>query len=59
MSQPIISISGIRGIPGESLLPPDIVAFTETFVRYCSGGPIVIGTDGRPSLPMTIGPPLQ
>ncbi|MBL0177248.1 MAG: phosphoglucosamine mutase [Ignavibacteria bacterium] len=49
MSQPIISISGIRGIPGESLLPPDIVAFTETFVRYCSGGPIVIGSDGRPS----------
>ena len=43
MSQPIISISGIRGIPGESLLPPDIVTFTETCVRYCSGGPIVIG----------------
>jgi phosphomannomutase len=49
MSQPIISISGIRGIPGESLLPPDIASYAEAFVRFSGGGPIVIGYDGRPT----------
>lgn len=47
MTSPIISISGIRGIPGESLLPPDITRFTAAFVRLSGGGPLVVGRDGR------------
>ena len=49
MHQPIISISGIRGIPGETLSPPDLAAYAEAFVRFCGDGPIVIGYDGRPT----------
>jgi phosphomannomutase len=49
MSNLILSISGIRGIPGETLFPENIVQYATAFATYCEGGPIVVGYDGRPS----------
>jgi len=49
MPRPIISISGIRGIPGASLNPPDIINFTSGFLSYSKARRLVIGYDGRPS----------
>lgn len=43
----MVSISGIRGIVGESLTPEVIVRYTAAYARYCGGGTIVIGRDGR------------
>jgi phosphomannomutase len=47
MQEPIISISGIRGIPGVSLTPENITRFTNAFARFTGGKRIVIGRDGR------------
>ncbi|MCC7159800.1 MAG: phosphoglucosamine mutase, partial [Ignavibacteria bacterium] len=47
MKEPIISISGIRGIFGESLTPENITKFTSAFAAYSGKGRIVIGRDGR------------
>lgn len=48
----MISISGIRGIVGESLTPETVVKYSAAFAEYCkqrhSGRPtIVLGRDGR------------
>lgn len=43
----IKSISGIRGIVGESLTPDAVVRYAEAFARFAKSGPIVIGRDGR------------
>ena len=43
----MVSISGIRGIVGESLTPDIIVNYSAAFAQYCQRGPIVIGRDGR------------
>jgi phosphomannomutase len=47
MHEPIISISGIRGIPGDSLTPENIIKYTKAFALYCGRKRIVIGRDGR------------
>lgn len=47
MKQPIISISGIRGVLGDSLVPENIIKYTSAFVRYTGHKRIVIGRDGR------------
>lgn len=47
MHNPIISISGIRGVLGESLTPENIVKFTTAFARYVKSKRVVIGRDGR------------
>lgn len=44
-----ISISGIRGIAGESLTDDVIERFAAAFARYTKNGKIVIGSDGRAS----------
>ena len=41
------SISGIRGIVGESLTPEVVVNYAAAFAEYCRGKKIVIGRDGR------------
>lgn len=43
----MVSISGIRGIVGQSLTPEVIVRYVEAYARYCNRGPIAIGRDGR------------
>jgi phosphomannomutase len=47
-----IGISGVRGIVGESLTPQLVTSFAEAFGTYCGAGPIVVGTDSRPSREM-------
>lgn len=48
MSNLIRSISGIRGIVGETLLPETVLTYVTAFAQWCGGGPIVLGADGRP-----------
>ena len=45
----IVSVSGIRGIVGESLTPRTALAFASALGDYTDGGKIVLGRDGRPS----------
>ena len=47
MSEPIISVSGLRGIIGESLTPELAMRFCCAFVADLPPGPIVISRDGR------------
>jgi phosphomannomutase len=47
MKQPIISISGIRGVLGDSLVPENIIKYTSAFARFAGHKRIVIGRDGR------------
>jgi phosphomannomutase len=44
-----IGISGVRGIVGESLTPQLVTAFATAFGTHCGAGPVLIGTDTRPS----------
>ena len=43
----MVSISGVRGVFGESLTPDVIVKYAGAFAEYCNHGKIVIGRDGR------------
>jgi phosphomannomutase len=45
----IVSVSGIRGIIGESLTPEPAMAFASALATYTNGGRIVLSRDGRPS----------
>lgn len=45
----MVSISGLRGIVGQSLTPDVVVRYASAFAEYCNRGPIVIGRDGRMS----------
>lgn len=45
----MVSISGVRGIVGESLTPEIVKRFALSFAEYCNYGLIIIGRDGRPS----------
>ena len=56
MSDIIASVSGVRGILGDSLTPENIIKFTSAFAEYCRRNSklkkgnnlkIVIGSDGR------------
>lgn len=49
MTPLIKSISGIRGIVGETLTPPVVAEYAASFGAWCNGGDVVIGYDGRPS----------
>jgi len=52
MPQPLslkIGLSGVRGIVGESLTPQLVAGFSAAFGTYCGTGPILVGTDRRPS----------
>ena len=50
-SEPIISVSGLRGIVGQSLTPALAVRYATAFVLGLGPGPIVLGRDGRASGP--------
>lgn len=45
----IVSVSGIRGIVGESLTPHVTLAFASALGAHVDGGGVVVGRDGRPS----------
>ena len=52
MSELIISVSGLRGIVGESLTPDVASRFVAAFAGKLPPGPIIVGRDGRSSGPM-------
>ena len=52
MSELMVSVSGIRGIVGESLTPDVILDYTRAFARLIRGGKVVLGRDSRVSGPM-------
>jgi phosphomannomutase len=45
----MISVSGVRGIVGESLTPEVVAKFSAAFGTYCEGQAVVIGRDARRS----------
>lgn len=47
-----IGVSGIRGIAGVTLTPQLVTSFAAAFGTNCGAGPILIGTDTRPSRDM-------
>lgn len=49
---PIISVSGLRGIVGESLTPEVAVRYAAAFAADLPAGPIVLARDGRATGPM-------
>ncbi|PQO44962.1 phosphoglucosamine mutase [Blastopirellula marina] len=49
MKDPIISVSGLRGVVGESLTPDVAVRYVAAFAQQAAPGPILIARDGRPS----------
>ncbi|MDP6380385.1 MAG: phosphoglucosamine mutase, partial [Phycisphaerae bacterium] len=49
MKGPIIGISGVRGIVGQTLTPQVATRFGCAFGTYLEGGRVVIGRDNRPS----------
>lgn len=49
MSSLIISVSGLRGIVGESLTPEVAIRYATAFALQIPAGPIVLTRDGRPT----------
>ncbi len=49
MPEPIISVSGLRGIIGETLTPEVAIRYAAAFADSVPGGDFVIGRDSRPS----------
>ncbi|MHB1461020.1 MAG: phosphoglucosamine mutase [Armatimonadota bacterium] len=47
-----IGVSGVRGIVGESLSPQLVTTFAAAFGCHTGRGPILVGTDSRPSREM-------
>src|ERR1700731_3456287 len=47
--QLIVSVSGIRGVVGESLTPQVALAFASALGVHVNGGRVVVSRDGRPS----------
>lgn len=47
-----ISISGVRGVVGETLTPTLLCQFAQSFGTYLRGGPVVVGSDTRTSREM-------
>jgi phosphomannomutase len=52
VSEPIISVSGLRGVVGDSLTLEIAVRYAAAFAAELAPGSIVITRDGRPSGPM-------
>ncbi len=52
MSEPIISVSGLRGIIGDQLTPPVAMRYVAALAASMGSGEVVVGRDGRSSGPM-------
>lgn len=46
-AQPMITVSGLRGVVGESLTPPVAMRYVAAFLGTIGSGPIVLARDGR------------
>ena len=49
MAEPIISVSGLRGIVGETLTPEVAMRYAAAFAAIAPPGNILVGRDSRPS----------
>jgi phosphomannomutase len=49
MGKLMVSISGVRGIVGDSFTPDVVRTYVAAFASSCGPGPIVVGRDSRPS----------
>ena len=47
MAEPIISVSGLRGIIGDSLTPFEAARYAAAFAAEAPAGPLVLARDGR------------
>ncbi len=47
--EPIISVSGLRGIFGQTLTPEVAARYVRAFAELAPPGPLVVAMDGRPS----------
>ncbi|MFM8282240.1 MAG: phosphoglucosamine mutase [Planctomycetaceae bacterium] len=55
MAEPlIVSVSGLRGVVGESLTPPVAARYARAFVDSLPPGPVVVGRDGREHGPLFV-----
>ncbi len=52
MSELIISVSGLRGIIGETLTPDIACRYVAAYMSHLPPGPVIVGRDGRGSGPM-------
>lgn len=52
MNEPIISVSGLRGIIGDSLTPEVAIRYVAAFAESLPEGPVVVTRDGRHTGPM-------
>jgi phosphomannomutase len=52
ISEPIISVSGLRGVIGESLTPDLAARYVAAFAANLPPGPVVVSRDGRTTGPM-------
>lgn len=52
MPEPIISVSGLRGIIGESLTPEIATRYVAAFAESLPDGPVLVTRDGRHTGPM-------
>jgi len=43
----MVSISGVRGVVGESLTPDVVVQYAAAFAAWAGPGPVILGRDGR------------
>jgi len=55
MTEPIISVSGLRGIVGETLTPEVAIRYAAAFAAVAPPGAIVLARDSRPSGRMLAG----
>ena len=55
MTEPIISVSGLRGIVGETLTPEVAIRYAAAFAAVAPPGQIVLARDSRPSGRMLAG----
>ncbi len=55
MSEPIITVSGLRGVVGETLTPEVAIRYAAAFAAVAPPGPIVLARDSRPSGRMLAG----
>ena len=49
MAEPIISVSGLRGVVGETLTPEVAIRYVIAFSNAAPSGPLVVARDGRAS----------
>jgi len=52
MNEPIMSVSGLRGIVGTSLTPEIVTRYVAAFAESLPDGPVVVTRDGRHTGPM-------